>query len=79
MFELSEDKLIVSLGIPIKQEPISEASSPYEEARSFNRDFALFGNESVAEFMSCFDNNRSAAFAPIPGGHANQDNTGFPL
>ena len=69
----------MSLGIPIKQEPISEASSSSEEPASFYRDFSLYGTESLDEFMACFNNNASAAFAPVPGGHAHQDNTEFPL
>ncbi len=79
LFKSSEDRLTVPPGVPIKQEPVSEASSPFEEPGPFYRDFRLFGAESVADFMACFDNNPLAAFAPVPGGHAIQDNTNFPL
>ena len=69
----------MSLGIPIKQEPVSEESSPSEEPALSNRNFVLFGVEYGPEFLACFDNNPLAAFAPVPGGHVFQDNTEFPM
>ena len=70
----------MSLGIPIKQEPVSEESSTNEEPPPWYNDFTLFGAgnpENVEEFMSVFDNT-SPMYAPVPGGHATQHTIEFP-
>lgn len=74
-----KDRLTVSPGIPIKQEPISEASSPHEEPGSFDLDFNLFDPESVPEFLVGFDHNNLPVYAQVPGGYPDQEATRFPL
>lgn len=57
----------MSLGIPIKQEPVSEGPPPYEEHAPVYHDFTLFGVEAVEDFSGSF-NRTSVTYAPVPGG-----------
>ena len=74
-----KDRLTVSPGIPIKQEPVSKASSAYEEPGPFDLDFALYDPEPVPKFLVGFDHNGLPVYATVPGGHPHLENTSFPL